>query len=93
MVTFYEFPEKHWKHLRTTNLVESPFASVRLRTDAAKRYKKVGKATAILWRILRVAQRRFRNLDAPDLLSEVSAGVEFVDGKRGTRKNDLEEAA
>ena len=37
MVTFYDFPEAHWKHLRTTNVVESPFASVRLRTSAAKR--------------------------------------------------------
>ncbi len=37
MVTFYDFPEAHWKHLRTTNIIESPFASVRLRTGAAKR--------------------------------------------------------
>ncbi len=37
MVTFYRFPREHWKHLRTTNVVESPFAAVRLRTDAAKR--------------------------------------------------------
>ena len=41
MVTFYDFPEAHWKHLRTTNVVESPFASVRLRTSAAKRFKRV----------------------------------------------------
>lgn len=37
MVTFYRFPQEHWKHLRTTNVVESPFAALRLRTDAAKR--------------------------------------------------------
>ena len=47
MVTFYDFPKAHWQHLRTTNVVESPFASVRLRTDAAKRYKKVANATAL----------------------------------------------
>ena len=41
MVAFYDFPEDHWKHLRTTNVVESPFASVRLRTSAAKRFKRV----------------------------------------------------
>ena len=41
MVTFYDFPKAHWKHLRTTNIIESPFAAVRLRTAAAKRYKKV----------------------------------------------------
>lgn len=41
MVTYYDFPREHWKHLRTTNPVESPFAAVRLRTDAGKRFKKV----------------------------------------------------
>ena len=41
MVTFYDFPKEHWGHLRTTNPVESPFAALRLRTDAAKRYKRV----------------------------------------------------
>ena len=49
MVTFYRFPEEHWRHLRTTNLAESPFAALRLRTDAAKRYKKVENATAVIW--------------------------------------------
>ena len=39
MITFYDFPKEHWQHLRTTNPVESPFAALRLRTDAAKRYK------------------------------------------------------
>ena len=42
MVAFYDFPEDHWKHLRTTNVVESPFAALRLRTTAAKRFKRVG---------------------------------------------------
>lgn len=64
MVTFYRFPREHWKHLRTTNVVESPFAAVRLRTDAAKRYKRVANATALIWTVLMVAQSRFRRLDA-----------------------------
>ena len=46
LVTFYQFPREHWPHLRTTNVVESPFATVRLRTTAAKRFKKVENATA-----------------------------------------------
>ena len=57
MVTFYEFPREHWKHLRTTNPVESPFASVRLRTNAGKRYKRVQGATALIWRVLMVAEK------------------------------------
>lgn len=48
LVTFYQFPREHWKHLRTSNPVESPFAAVRLRTAAAKRFKNVENATAHL---------------------------------------------
>ena len=84
MVTFYRFPREHWKHLRTTNVVESPFAAVRLRTDAAKRYKRVANATALIWKVLMVAQRRFRRLDAPELLAEVYHGVTYVDGLRAS---------
>lgn len=81
MVTFYDFPEEHWKHLRTTNVVESPFASVRLRTSAAKRFKKVDSATALIWKLLTVAEKRFRKLDAPHLLRDVFDGRRFEDGK------------
>lgn len=82
LVTFYRFPRAHWKHLRTTNIVESPFAAVRLRTGAAKRFKKVTNATALIWKVLRVAETRFRRLDAPELLAEVAEGVRFMDGER-----------
>ena len=81
LVAFYSFPEAHWKHLRTTNVVESPFASVRLRTAAAKRFKRVDNATAMIWKLLLVAESRFRRLDAPELLSDVYNGVEFEDGR------------
>lgn len=80
MVTFYRFPKEHWRHLRTTNVVESPFAVVRLRTDAAKRYKKVTNAEALIWKILRIAEKRFRRLNAPHLMEEVYKGKKFVDG-------------
>jgi transposase-like protein len=81
-VTFYDFPQEHWKHLRTTNPVESPFAAVRLRTNAGKRYKKVANATALIWRLQMVAERTFRRLDHPELLPEVALGVRFEDGAR-----------
>ena len=74
MVTFYQFPKEHWKHLRTTNVVESPFAALRLRTDAAKRYKKVENATVVIWKMLMLAERRFRRLDAPGKLMQVYLG-------------------
>ena len=80
MVAFYDFPKEHWKHLRTTNVVESPFSSVRLRTTAAKRYKKVANATAMIWKLLLVAEQTFRKLDAPHLLAEVAEGATYVNG-------------
>ena len=87
MVAFYDFPEGHWKHLRTTNVVESPFAAVRLRTAAAKRFKKVESATALIWKVLLVAESRFRKLNAPELLQLVYEGVEFVDGNAVTKES------
>ena len=58
MVTFYQFPREHWKHLRTSDPVESPFAPVELRTAAAKRFKK--NATAVIWKTLLIAEKTFR---------------------------------
>jgi putative transposase len=82
MTTFYGFPKEHWTHLRTTNVVESPFATVRLRTSAAKRYKKVKNATAVIWKTLLVAEQSFRKLNAPELLAEVAEGATYVNGIR-----------
>jgi putative transposase len=82
MVNFYSFPKEHWKHLRTTNPVESPFAAVRLRTTAAKRYKKVENATAVIWKTLMIAEKHFRRLDAPELLAEVAEGAVYLNGVR-----------
>ena len=80
MVTFYQFPKEHWRHLRTTNIVESPFAALRLRTAAAKRFKKVTNATAVIWKMLMLAEQRFRKLDAPEKMEQVFQGVTFKDG-------------
>ena len=80
MVTFYSFPKEHWVHIRTTNVVESPFSSVRLRTDAAKRFKKVENATAMIWKLLRVAEKNFRTLKGYCLLPDVYEGKKFVNG-------------
>lgn len=91
MVTFYAFPKEHWIHLRTTNIVESPFASVRLRTDASRRYKRVESAQAIIWKMLRVAEQAWRKLNAPEWLPLVASGVPFKDGnmrRSGTVNRD-----
>ena len=80
MVTFYDFPAEHWKHVRTTNVVESPFATLRLRTDAAKRFKRVDRAIAVIWKMLLVAESRFRRLKAPELMRDVYLGAVYKDG-------------
>lgn len=82
MVTYYSFPKEHWKHIRTTNVIESPFAAVRLRTGAAKRFKKVENATAMIWKTLLVVEQHFRKLNAPHLLSAIYTGIEYRDGRR-----------
>ena len=80
MVTFYEFPAEHWRHLRTTNVVESPFAALRLRTDAAKRFTRVDRAIAVILKMLMVAESRFRRLKAPELMKDVHQGAIYKDG-------------
>lgn len=81
LVTYYRLPAEHWVHLRTSNPAESPFAAVRLRTDAAKRFKRVDNATAAIWKLLMVGQQRFGSITMPELLPLVLAGVQFPDGK------------
>ena len=80
MVSFYRFPRGHWRHLRTSNVVESPFAALRLRTDAAKRFKKVANATAVVCKMLLLAERKFRRINSPELLPAVAAGQQYHDG-------------
>jgi transposase-like protein len=90
MVTFYRFPQEHWRHLRTTNVVESPFAGLRLRTDAAKRYKKVENATAVIWKMLLLAEQRFHRLDAPEKLMQVYLEFGFQERNEETETRQEE---
>ncbi len=85
-MTFYQFPREHWPHLRTSNVVESPFATVRLRTTAAKRFKKVENATALIWKMLQVAESTFRRLKGAELLPAVYAGMQYKDGVQRTTR-------
>jgi hypothetical protein len=83
MVAFYGFPKEHWPHLRTTNPVESPFAALRLRTAAAERFKRVENATAVMCKMLLIAESRSRRLNAPELMQELFDGAIYVNGIRG----------
>jgi len=82
LLAFYDFPAEHWIHLRTTNPIESTFATVRLRT---KKTKGCGSRTACLTMVFKLvlsAQKRWRALNGAKFLADVIQGVVFEDGVR-----------
>jgi len=82
LLTFYDFPAEHWIHLRTTNPIESTFATVRLRT---KRTKGCGTRTACLtmvFKLMQSAQKRWRTLNGSERIPDVIQGIPFVNGER-----------
>ena len=80
LVTFFDFPAEHWKHLRTTNVIESPFATVRLRERATRGAGSRTKGLLMAFKLLDMVQLRWRHLDGAQLLPLVRAGVKFADG-------------
>jgi len=90
LLTFFDFPVEHWTHLRTTNVIESAFATVRLRQKITKGPGSRTKGLAMAFKLLEMAQQRWRRLNSSHLLPLVRAGVKFVDGVPLERA-DLEE--
>jgi transposase-like protein len=88
LLTFFGFPAEHWKHLRTTNPIESTFATVRLRQRVTKGAGSRKAGLAMVFKLMDSAQRRWRRLDAHELMPLVRAGVQFVDGKQLERKKE-----
>lgn len=91
LLTFFDLPAEHWQHLRTTNVIESPFATVRLRQRVTKGAGSRLKALTMAYKLLDMAQQRWRRLNAPQLLPLVRAGVSFVDGVQQEREEVLNE--
>src|SRR5262249_19699284 len=77
---FFDFPAEHWKHLRTSNVIESPFVTVWLRQRVTKGAGSRTKGLLMAYKLLDVAQARWRRLDGAHLLPLVRAGIVFVDG-------------
>jgi transposase-like protein len=88
LLTFYAFPAEHWKHLRTTNVIESPFATVRLRQRVTKGNGSRTKAITMAFKLLEMAQMRWRRLNGPALLPLVADGVKYDDGVQLPCKED-----
>jgi putative transposase len=86
LLTFFDFPTEHWKHLRTSNVIESPFATVRLRQRVTKGAGSRTKGLLMAYKLLDMAQARWRRLDGAHLLPLVRDGVAFVDGVQQASK-------
>ena len=80
LLAFYDFPAEHWKHLRTSNPVESTFATVRHRTVRSKGCLSNKTALAIIFKLAQAAEKHWRRLDGQNQLPKVILGVCFTDG-------------
>jgi putative transposase len=88
LLTFFDFPAEHWKHLRTTNPIESTFATVKLRQRVTKGAGSRAAGLAMAFKLMQSAQGSWRCLDSHELIPLVRAGVRFVDGKQQERKKE-----
>jgi transposase-like protein len=87
LLAFYDFPAEHWKHLRTTNPIESTFATVRHRTIRSKGCLSNKTALAMVFKLVEAAQSSWRRLDGHALLPKLILGVKFTDGLEVVPKN------
>ena len=93
LLTHFDFPAAHWKHIRTTNPIESTFATVKLRTRVTKGAGSRGAGLTMAFKLLHAAQQTWRRLDAHDLLPLLRAGVVFKDGLQDERGKSRPEKA
>jgi putative transposase len=82
LLTFHDFPAEHWKHIRTSNPIESTFATVRHRTKRTKGCLSRETGLAMAFRLMMSAQAKWRKLDGRNRLPEVIRGVAFREGVR-----------
>lgn len=85
LLTFYDFPAEHWRNIRTTNPIESTFATVRLRTEKVRGCFSAQSVITMAFRLCQCAQKRWIRLHHPQRLAEVIEGVKFVNGVQENR--------
>jgi putative transposase len=93
LLVFYDFPAEHWKHLRSTNPIESAFATVRHRTTRSKGCLSNRTALAMIFKLAQVAEKSWRRLKGYNLLPKVILGVKFNDGIEVVRSQSQTAAA
>lgn len=82
LLAFYDFPAEHWQHVRSTNPIESTFATVRLRTNKTRGCLSRDTALAMVFKLVKSAERHWRRLNGTNRLGEIIEGVKFKDGER-----------
>lgn len=92
LLAFYQFPSQHWIHIRTTNPIESTFATVRLRTKKVRNCGSRETTLAMVYKLLQVAQKKWRRIHGFNLLTLVVNNVVFKDGEQ-VEKQSTEKAA
>jgi transposase-like protein len=92
-ITFYDFPQERWSHLRTSNPIESIFAGVRLRTDATKRMRARDNRLYLVFKLATRLSTNWRGINAPNQLYLLLAGYRFVDGQLQLAQPSSEQAA
>ena len=85
LLTFYDFPAEHWKHIRTTNPIESTFSTVRLRTAKVRGCFSSKTVMTMAFKLCQSAQKRWIRLYHPKRLADVIQGVKFVNGVQEMR--------
>ncbi len=80
LLAFYDFPAEHWRHLRTTNPVESAFATVRLRHRRTKGNGNRLACLAMVFKLMQAAQKRWKRLNHSEIILKLIEGVTFTDG-------------
>ena len=87
LLAFYDFPAEHWKHIRTTNPIESTFATVRHRTKRAKGCLSRDKTRIMVFKLVKAAEKNWLRLNGRKELPKLISGIKFTDGKQAVQKN------
>lgn len=92
MLAFYDFPTEHWVHIRTTNPIESAFATIRHRSDQAKGCVSCNTMLAMLYKLGMSAEKRWRRIRGFHHLAKVLEGIPFRDGVEVCSNNETDES-
>ena len=94
MLAFYDFPAEHWRHVRTTNPIESTFATVRHRTKRSKGCLSRAKSRVMVFKLIKAAEKNWLRLRGTNQLPKLITGVKFTDGEEVAKtSNDANQNA